>query len=154
MGKVMSAELKDFLTASMPAIMERTGTSGTREQLRAMVEKLNAGRSGTVLGAAGPDGDDTRVVAEVDGSGTLVALEISPHGHRDLDAVALGVACTEALDAARLTLAAQLRSVIDELTAEFVGDLSLPELRFTGVDDMLAQAREVGESWSQWTRPT
>jgi hypothetical protein len=138
----------------MPSIVAQAQSHDMRERIGRLGEALQADDTGTFRGWAGQDGDDEPLTADVDAAGTLLSMEISPVGFRDLDATALGVACTEALDNARSRLAEHLQLILDDLIAEVVGDRQVPALpRVTNVDDMLRHAKEVERSWSQeWTR--
>jgi DNA-binding protein YbaB len=115
--------------------------------LRAQLAEI-AGQ--TYPGFAGPEADDERVVAEVDGNGQLVRVEISPYGMRDLDAKELSVACTEAIAAARERLAAEfeqrLPTVAQEAarTAEQAGQAPPPA---PDLDEIMRHAKEL--SWRQ-----
>lgn len=98
----------------------RNGEPPELEELRASTEAelaeqlaaMETIRSRNYRGAAGPEFDDERVMAEIDGNGTLVSMEISPFAMRDMDAAELSRACTEALDAARAALSAQLQELV------------------------------------------
>lgn len=99
------------------------------EEFRASVETdlgerlatLRAIQSQNYRGAAGPESDDERVVAEINGKGALVSMEISPLAMRDMDAGELSRACTEALDAARAALSAELQERVTGLIDTDIG---------------------------------
>jgi DNA-binding protein YbaB len=93
----------------------------------------------TYVGAAGPEGDDERVVAEVDGNGELIRVEISPYGMRDFDAGQLSIACTEAIAAARDRLAAAFQERLP-MTAQTSGE-GMPELLDMG--EIFRHAKEM-----------
>lgn len=125
----------DDIRSRMEALFEQTRdaappTEGARQETEARLAGLQAeladlmGR--TYTGAAGPEGEDERVVAEIDGNGELLRVEISPLAMRDFDAKQLSAACTEALAAARDRLAAALEARIP-MSAQTGGE-GIPEL--------------------------
>lgn len=106
-----------------------------------------------------PGGDDSaesqfdrgvRVIAEVDGRGRLLRVEISPFAMRDLDTDDLAAACTEAIRLARTEAAAEMEAAM----AEFRPPVRGPELPSFGpedFDEVVDAAKEVSEEWTTRT---
>lgn len=113
----------------------RSTEADLSEHLAAMDEIRNR----TYRGAAGPECDDERVVAEVDGNGALISMEISPHAMRDMDADGLALACTEALEAARSAMSEAVRDRFAGI-AEVDLEATPP---ITDAAEVLRQAREM-----------
>lgn len=112
-------ELREFITALADREVGRLSPDEIRAQLQERVNKITGGilevRSGTYRGSVD---DDEHVVAEVNGTGKLVNLEISPYAMRDMDAAELGRACGEAIAAARKALSDELRGALARVTGQ------------------------------------
>lgn len=137
----MEALLAQARDAAQSIDEARRDVDTSLEELRAQLAEI-AGQ--TYIGAAGPEGDDERVLAEVDGNAQVVRIEISPYAMRDLDARELSVACTEALAAARARLAAEFEQRLPATAAGAqAGAQAVPPL--PDLDEIMRHAKEL--SW-------
>jgi len=91
---------------------------------------------------------EPNVVAEVDGRGRLLKVDISALAMRDLDPDELSEAIVEAIALARKQAAERMREVFAELTPNG-GDLPTPPpFSLADIDTMMAQTKEVADRWT------
>lgn len=160
-------DLASYLRAMMAA-SEQVDVQRDPEQLRAqsagLTAKLSELAGRTFTGIPDDEEDDrargdsearfdreVRVVAEVDGRGRLVNLEISPFAMRELETDDLATACTEAIRRARVEAAEQIEAVLAELRPAV--DLPpRPEISLDDIEELFTAAREVSEEWTSRSR--
>lgn len=113
------ADLRAFVGSMADRDRARLSPEEIRAQVQERVDEITGGllsvQSETYRGSAG---DDDQVVAEVNGNGKLVNVEISPYAMRDLDAAELSRACVDAIAAARKTLNTELRAALVRVTGQ------------------------------------
>lgn len=109
-----------------------------QDRIQSWTDELAAVQSGSYEGKAAGD----QVVAEVDGHGGLMRLEIGPYAMRDLDAGELGQACTAAISAARITLSEALLAHVATEKAESAGSVEPGRTEPADPREIWRQAKE------------
>lgn len=113
------AELRAFVESMANQDRARLSPEEIRTQVQERVDKVTGGllsvQSETYRGSAG---EDDQVVAEVNGNGKLVRVEISPYAMRDMDAVELSRACVDAIEVARKSLNTEMRAALVRITGQ------------------------------------
>jgi DNA-binding protein YbaB len=112
-----------------------------QERLAALRPAFESFESQTYEGTAA----DGEIVAEVDGRGILLRIDIGPFAMRDLTATEIAGACADAIGVARSSLVEFMKSVRSELA-----DSEAEDERFDDPKEILRQAMEV----SGWRRST
>lgn len=131
-----------------------TGVAAMRERAERIRAKL-AELDGRTFNGLTEEEDEAeratrepRVLAEVDGRGTLLSIDINPYAMRDYDAAELAQACTDAIKAARLQASAHIEETFAELAPQVEDMPTAPDLSGMDVDEILRQAKEVAQRWT------
>ncbi|MBM7789701.1 YbaB/EbfC family nucleoid-associated protein [Tenggerimyces flavus] len=124
-GQDLTSYVEELRRTARPGGDPRQLLGPLHERISAMTRQLAELQTQAFEGRVD---DDDRVVAVVDGRGTLLRMRVSPFAMRDLDAAELSRACTEALAAARINAAESMGEALKRLTGfDLVNAPPLPD---------------------------
>lgn len=144
-------------SARQAAAANGTDIEAMRARSEEISQQLAALRERTFNGLPDEEDDDSgerhtdrtaTVIAEVDGRGRLLTVDISPFAMRDLETDELTAAIVEAIKLARTQASEQMREVFAELTPKLTDMPEAPPVSHADVAEVLAEAKEVAARWS------